>query len=242
MMGRIRAVFVTAAAFAYLLMVVTPFVIYAMLGGDSDPLYRIAILGARMTLWISGVRVEARGIEKIPRGHGAVFMPNHQSNADPAAVFSVLPPVRALVKEEFFSVPVLGKGMRLRGFIPVDRTDHERAMKAVSKAVEALKAGNSFVAYPEGTRSSDGRLQPFKRGVFIMAMEAGIPIVPVSISGATEIMQKGGLAIHPGKIRITFHNPVPTAGLDREDADGLIERVRGAICSGLTSAEQPLTG
>lgn len=240
MIFKIWAVFVTAAVLAYTLIVGTPFLLHAMLSGNTDILYKVGILGVRMTLWLSGARVQAQGLEKVPGGRGVVFMPNHQSNADPPAIFSVLPPVLVLAKQEFFRVPVLGRAMRLRGFIPVDRKNHERALEAVDKAVAALQAGHSFLAYPEGTRSPDGRLQPFKRGVFLMAMRAGAPIVPVSISGATTIMRKGGLAIHPGSIRITFHDPIPTTGLSADDRDRLIEHVRRAIRQGLTPEEQPL--
>ena len=109
-----------------------------------------------------------------------VFMPNHQSNVDPPAALAVLPPVLVMVKREFFRVPILGRAMLLRGFIPVERKHRERAIAAVERAVESLKAGYSFLAYPEGTRSPDGRLQVFKKGVFVMAIKAQAPIVPVS--------------------------------------------------------------
>jgi 1-acyl-sn-glycerol-3-phosphate acyltransferase len=130
--------------------------------------------------------------------------------------------------------------MRLRGFIPVDRKNRERAIAAVEKAVEAIKAGNSFLAYPEGTRSPDGRLQPFKKGVFVMAIKASAPIVPISISGTSHVMRKGEVAIRPGTVRITMHDPVPTEGCTLEDRGKIIERVRAAIMTGLTKEEQPL--
>ncbi len=129
--------------------------------------------------------------------------------------------------------------MRLRGFIPVDRRNREKAIQAVEAATKALKAGNSFLVFPEGTRSPDGRLQPFKKGVFIMAIQAGASIVPISVSGSNKIMPKGKLEIVPGVIRITFHEPVATAGLTLDDRERLSETVRKAILEGLAPEERP---
>lgn len=238
----IRSVFVTAITFAYILIVGTPFLIHALLTKHTDTIYRVGVLGCRMALWLAGVRLEVQGREKIPAGRAVVFMPNHQSNCDPPAVVSILPPVLVMGKKEFFRVPVLGRAMRLHGFIPLDRKNRERAIQAVEQAVESLKAGHSFLAYPEGTRSPDGRLQAFKKGVFMMAIQAGAPIVPLSVSGSNKIMRKGDVRIHPGKVRITFHDPVATEGCTLEDRGQIMESVRRAILTGLTSEEQPLEG
>ncbi len=236
----IRSIFVVAVTFAYIVVLGIPLIAYAMLTGNTNPVYRVGVWGARMALWLAGVRLDVRGREKIPKGRAVVFMPNHQSNCDPPASLVVLPPVLVMAKQEFFKVPILGRAMRLRGFIPVDRKNRERAIAAVEKAVETIKAGNSFLAYPEGTRSPDGRLQPFKKGVFVMAIKAGAPIVPISISGTSHIMRKGEARIRPGTVRITMHDPVPTEGCTIEDRGKIIERVRAAIMTGLTKEEQPI--
>ena len=236
----IRSVFVIAITFAYIVITGIPTVLYAIVTGNTDPVYRVGIAGARMALYLAGVRMEVRGAEKIPRGRPVVFMPNHQSNCDPPAMLVNLPPVLVLAKREFFRVPILGRAMRLRGFIPVERKNRERAIAAVEKAVEALKAGHSFLVYPEGTRSPDGRLQTFKKGVFVMAIKAGAPIVPISISGSAKIMRKGEIRIRPGRIRITMHDPVPTEGYSLEDRGKVIELVRSAVLTGLTEEERPL--
>ena len=215
--------------------------VYSLMAGSTRALYRVAMAGARMALWLAGVRVEVQGREKIPAGQALVFMPNHQSNADPPAVIIQLPMVLALVKKEFFRVPVLGRAMRLHGFIPVSRRkNREEAIHAVEQAVKALKGGHPFLAYPEGTRSPDGRLQPFKKGVFMMALKAGVPIVPISVSGANKIMRKGEMSMRPGRIRLTFHDPVPTAGLGPESREKVMDQVRQAILSGLAPEEWPL--
>lgn len=236
----IRSLFVIAVTFAYILITGIPTVLFALLTRKTDPVYRVGVAGARMALYLAGVRMDVHGSEKIPRDRNVVFMPNHQSNCDPPATLVNLPPVLAMAKREFFRVPILGRAMLLRGFIPVERKNRERAIAAVEKAVDAIKAGNSFLCYPEGTRSPDGRLQPFKKGVFVMAIKAGVPIVPISLSGTSKIMRKGEVRIRPGTIRITFHDPVPTAGFAVEDRGKVIELVRSAIMKGLTDEEQPL--
>ena len=235
----IRTLLAGLVALAFIFLLGTPLLIYAVISGDTDPLYWAGRAGARATLWAAGVRIDVHGREKIPAGRAAVFMPNHQSNIDPPAVFIVLPPVLVLGKQEFFRTPVLGRAMRLRGFVPVDRRNRERAIEAVDEAVESLKAGNSFLVFPEGTRSADGRLQPFKKGAFMMALKAGAPIVPVSISGAFKIMRKGEFAIHPGLVRVTFHDAVPTEGCALDDRGRIMGAVRQAILSGLTPDEWP---
>jgi len=235
----IRAVFVCFVTFTYIVVAGVPILIYAWLTKNTDPLYQVGVAGARMALWLAGIRLEVRGREKIPRGRAVIFMPNHQSNCDPPAVVSSLPPVLVMVKKEFFRMPILGAGMTARGFIPVERKNREQAIAAVDRAVEALKAGKSFLGYPEGTRSPDGRLQPFKKGLFIMAIKAGALIVPMSVSGAWKIMPKGRFVIRPGTVRITFHDPIFAAHYSVEDRRKLIAVTRQAILQGLEPEEWP---
>jgi 1-acyl-sn-glycerol-3-phosphate acyltransferase len=236
----LRAFFVTLAMFVLIFVLATPFFIHAVLTRNTDPLYRVGVFAVRIILWLSGVRLEVRGLEKIPEGHAVVFMPNHQGNCDPPAVFVALPPVLVLAKKEFFRIPVLGRAMRLRGFVPVDRRNRERAIQALEQATQSLKAGHNFLVFPEGTRSPDGRLQPFKKGVFMMAINAQAPVVPISVSGSWKIMPKSKFAIAPGTVRITVHDPVSTEGSTIEDRGKIMERVRQAILSGLAPEEQPL--
>jgi len=235
----IRAILVSIVTFLYILGVGLPFLIHAWLTKNTDTLYRMGITGGRLALWLSGVRLEVHGLEKIPRGRAAIYMPNHQSNCDPPAVITILPPVLVLAKQEFFRVPVLGWAIRYRGFIPVDRKNRERALAAVEQAVESMKRGNSFLAFPEGTRSPDGRLQTFKKGLFVMAIKAGALIVPVSVSGARKIMPKGQFAINPGLVRITIHDPISTADYTVERRRELVQVTRQAILKGLDPDEWP---
>jgi 1-acyl-sn-glycerol-3-phosphate acyltransferase len=237
----IRTAFVVLAASAYLFLVFTPMFFVSLVTRRTETLYRVAIRGCRMAVWLAGIRLEVRGREKIPSGRAVVFMPNHQSMSDPPAMMAILPPVLVLLKRSLFHIPVLGPAMRMHGFVPIDREHRERAMQAVEEAAAKLRAGHSFLVYPEGTRTRDGRLLPFKKGAFVMAMRAQAPIVPVSVSGAYKIMRKGAMSLHPGTLRITFHDPVSTQGYAADDRSIVMEKVRAAIMTGLTEDEKPLS-
>jgi 1-acyl-sn-glycerol-3-phosphate acyltransferase len=193
-----------------------------------------------MALWLAGVSLEIHGLDRIPSHRPVVFMANHQSNFDPPALLAIMPRVLVLVKKEFFRVPILGRAMTAVGFIPVDRRNREHALQAVERGEQALKAGKPFLVYPEGTRSPDGRLQRFKKGVFVMAIQAGVSIVPISVSGSNKIMPKGKFVIRPGRVRITFHEPVATEGFALDDRHLIIDRVRQAILAGLEKDERPV--
>ncbi|MBI4164558.1 MAG: 1-acyl-sn-glycerol-3-phosphate acyltransferase [Acidobacteria bacterium] len=235
----IRTAFVVLAACAYLLFVFTPKFFVSLITRKTDALYRAGVRGCRMAVWLAGIRVEVCGREKIPKDRAVIFMPNHQSMCDPPAMMASLPPVFVLLKRSLFRIPVLGPAMRMHGFVPIDREHRERAMQAVEEAAAKLRSGHSFLVYPEGTRTRDGRLLPFKKGAFVMAMRAQAPIVPVSVSGAYKIMRKGGMALHPGTVRITFHEPVSTEGYAADDRRVVMEKVRAAIITGLAEDEKP---
>ncbi len=236
----LRAITVYVVVAFFILILGPPLLLWSVISGSTDALYTVGIFGAKAALFMAGVRISVTGREKIPTGKAVVFMPNHQSNCDPPAVAIILPPVLIMAKKEFFRVPVLGTSMRMRGSIPVDRTNRERAFDAVDQAVEALKSGHSFLAFPEGTRSKTGRLQTFKKGVFVMAIKAGAPIIPISVSGTRKIMRKGDYKIYPGPVRITIHDAVPTAGCDISDRAKIAGQVRQAIMAGLSAEEQPI--
>jgi 1-acyl-sn-glycerol-3-phosphate acyltransferase len=235
----LRTLIISLLGIVCILVLGGPLLVFALLTGNTGPLYAAGLFGARLSLRLGGVRIEVRGRERIPTGRAVVFMPNHQSYADPPAIFAQLPPVLVLAKKEFFRIPILGWAMKRRGFIPVDRSDRDRAIQAVEGAVTSLKAGNSFLVYPEGTRSPDGRLQRFKKGAFMMAIHAGAPIVPVSISGAARILPKGSRAVRPGCVRITFHDPVPTDIAGESDRVAIMAVVQASIMAGLSAEEWP---
>ena len=200
----------------------------------SRPLtWRFAKLQARNLMRLCGVRVRTRGLERLGPGP-YVFAPNHQSHFDIAALLGLLPGVtRFATKREMFAEPILGAVLRTMGMVPIDRDDSTASIERLRKV--ALDGG-SLVIFPEGTRSPDGQLQPFKKGAFVAAIGLGVPIVPVVCKGTTRIMPKGRyLSILPGQAELIVLEPIPTAGLTYEDHDRLRETVRERIAAELAA-------
>jgi 1-acyl-sn-glycerol-3-phosphate acyltransferase len=210
---------------------------WTFLSGKVDLLYRLGIgvglAGARLV----GVKVRVVGLEKLDWRRTYIFMCNHASNLDPPIAIPVMPRrTSVLVKKELFKVPILGWAMRLADLVPVDRRNREAAISSLRFAADVLRSGISVTIWPEGTRSPDGRLLPFKKGPFYLAMETGVPIVPITLVGTHQIWPKGEFAIHPGTATVIFHEPIdPGAYPSQED---LIEAVRERIRSGLPQRYQ----
>lgn len=232
-MSQLRGILITLFLMLYVLIVGPPLIVYSLLVGSIEALYAVGVAGARAGLWLARIRIEAVGQENVLRGRACVFMPNHTSNVDPPAVVTLLPRVAVLGKKEFFRIPILNIAMRMAGFIPVDRSHHEAAIASAERAVDRLKSGLPYLIYPEGTRSRGGVLGAFKKGPFVLAIKAGVPIVPITIEGAERCMAKGKMALRPGVVRITIHPPVETSGYRFEDRDALTQRVREIIASAL---------
>ena len=220
------------------LLLLGPFIlIYTFLTRDIRPLYcvgtRFAYFGVRM----AGVKVEIRGLEDLSRSRNYVYMSNHVSNLDPPVLIRCIPGrCSVLVKKELFRLPILGTAMKMAELVPVDRSNREAAIETVRAAAVVLHHGLNMVIYPEGTRSLDGCLLPFKKGPFHLAMEAGVPVVPVTILGTAECWPKGSWAMKPGKAALIFHPPIdPGTFPDRET---LMAHVREIIASALPQNEQ----
>ncbi|HYG69733.1 MAG TPA: lysophospholipid acyltransferase family protein [Anaeromyxobacteraceae bacterium] len=178
-------------------------------------------------LWVAGARVEVNRTTPLPGGP-LIFACNHESALDIWALVASLPRiVRFIAKIELFRMPVFGWYMRLGGHVPVDRTHRANAVASLRKAGETVRAGTSLIVFPEGTRSKDGRVKPFKKGPFVVAYEAGVPVVPVAISGAGKITPKHHIAVTPGKIRIAIGEPVTPA--DFPDKEALLVEVRRRV-------------
>jgi 1-acyl-sn-glycerol-3-phosphate acyltransferase len=160
-------------------------------------------------------------------------MPNHLSFLDGPLLATAIPrPVRIILKKSLFRIPILGIGMRHVGFIPVDRKGAKGGQKSIRKAAELMREkGYSFLVFPEGTRSRDGRLQAFRRGGFFLALEGGAPILPITIQGTFELMPRKQWYARKGNVQIVFHDPIPLTGFTAETMGELMERVRGAIAS-----------
>ena len=210
---------------------------WTFISGKVDLLYRMAVGIALFGVRLVGVKVEVVGLDKLDWRRTYIFMCNHVSNLDPPIVIPIMPRrTSVLVKKELFRVPILGWAMRLASLVPVDRRNREAAIASLRLAAEVLRSGVNMTVWPEGTRSPDGRLLPFKKGPFHLAKESGVPIVPITLVGTYEIWPKGEFAIHPGTATVIFHEPLnPAAYPSQED---LIEAVRDRMRGGLPEKYQ----
>jgi 1-acyl-sn-glycerol-3-phosphate acyltransferase len=199
--------------------------------------HRVARAWGRSILAVSGVRVQVTGAERIDRAAAFIFMSNHQSNFDIPVLLGHLPvPFRWLAKAELFKIPVFGRAMRGAGYIPIDRSDRAAAIASLQKAADAVAGGVSVVIFPEGTRSRDGALKPFKKGGFVMAVQAGVPIVPVALKGTFDIMPKDRLLIRPREVTLEIGEPIATTAYGIETKEALMDEVRSALQRQLTAA------
>lgn len=234
-----RAIFVIVFLSLYILIVGPPLLIYTFISRHIDPLYWGGVRGVMFFVRVVGVKVRIVGLEKIPAGV-CLFAANHTSSADAPAVVGAIPRrIAVLVKESLFKWPIVGQAFVLARFIPVRRDIREAAIASVEKAVEAMKDGQSFLIYPEGTRSPDGRLQEFKKGAVVLAIKAGVPIVPVLCSGAHRIMAKRSLVISPGEILIEFLAPIDAAKYSWEERDALNQLVHDTMAAALPPDQRP---
>jgi len=217
----------------YVLLVGPPILVIALVFGQRALLYRVGHLGVRLGLVLSGIRVEVDGAERIEGSRAAVYAVNHTSNVEPPIIFDMLhelfPRLRILYKAELRKLPVLVRAFDLAGFIPLERGNPEQSLPAIDRAAEALRDGNSFLIFPEGTRSRTGELLPFKKGGFILAIKAQAPVVPIGISGARNAMRKGSPLIYPVTVHVRIGEPVETAGMTLEDRDAVIRAVRDQV-------------
>ena len=178
-------------------------------------------------------KVSITGLHHIDPSRPLIYMANHQSNFDIPVLLGKLPvQFRWLAKAELFKIPIFGRGMRGCGYISIDRSDHKAALLSLKEAARTIRAGTSVLIFPEGTRSPDGRIQPMKKGGFILAIEAGVPIVPIIIHGTRNIMAKGERRINPGNVRLDITPPINTTLYSRKDKDRLLAKVQAVIEKG----------
>ena len=233
MIAALRSLAAYVAVSLYVLVIGAPAVLVAIILRRADFLYRAGELGVRLGLLLSGIRFTVSGAENVRLEPASVYAVNHASNVEPPILFlalsSLFPRLRILYKAELRKLPILTRAFDLAGFVPLERGNRDQSLPAIERAAEALRQGNSFLIFPEGTRSRTGELLPFKKGGFVMALKAQAPIVPVAIKGARAAMRKGSPWIQPVAVRVSFGEPIPTAGLGIEDRDQLVADVRREV-------------
>ncbi len=206
---------------------------WTFISGDISLLYSMFMWGAWNGVVLAGVRVETIGLDQLDAAGTYIFMSNHVSNLDPPILIPLIPRrTSVMVKKELFSYPILGKAMRMGSLVPVDRGNRDAGIEAVKAAKKVVGQGLNMTIYVEGKRSFDGKLLPFKKGPFYLAMECGVPVVPVTIAGTHYAMPKKRFAIRPGTVKVVFHAPIEPKDFGSREC--LMEKVRAAIDSGLS--------
>jgi 1-acyl-sn-glycerol-3-phosphate acyltransferase len=187
---------------------------------------------AKTILWVCGVKVEVKGLKNVDSHVPRVYLTNHQSYFDILALFACLPvSFKFVVKEELMRIPLFGLAMKLTGHVAVDRHDYRKAVKSMNEAAEKIGNGVSMLIFPEGTRSEDGRLQPFKNGGFRLALKAGCDVVPMAIINSRSIVPKGSLRINKGTFGLHIGKPISVKDYSKKDIDKLMTRVRESMMS-----------
>ncbi len=198
--------------------------------GVEDFIFPFAKFGCRLYIRSAGARVHVSGLERLAPNQAYVFVANHQSTIDPPIIFACLGRnVGALAKKELSRIPILGLGMSLGHVIPIDRGNHERALASTRLGAQTLRDGHSLMAFPEGTRTVGGRMKDFKKGVFFMALDGGVPVVPVVINDTRLVMRKGTGTAVPGDVWIEVLPPVDVSGYSRSSIGDLAAHIRNMI-------------
>lgn len=204
--------------------------IFSFFPNAENNIHKVAKIWGYILLKINTTKVQVIGSENILRGRPQVFMANHQSDFDILIALAYVPgQFRWIAKKELFAIPVFGQAMRSAGYIEIDRQNHEKALKSLDLAGLHIREGKSVMTFPEGTRSRDGEIKAFKQGMFHLAIQSGVPIVPISIIGSGAIMPKRSLKVKPGNIKLVIDKPIPVKGYTLENRQELINRVRQVI-------------
>ncbi len=192
--------------------------------------HKVARIWARWILRVSGIKVGVRGAANMDPDASCIFMCNHQSNFDiPALLAHLDSQFRWIAKAELFKIPIFGQAMARAGYISIDRSDRKSAFESLNRAARIIRNGVSVMIFPEGTRSHTGAILPFKKGGFILAVDSGVPLIPLIIHGTRAIMPKSTLRIRPGSVQIEIRPPIDASAYARKTKDALLERVRREI-------------
>jgi len=209
---------------------------WSALRGNFRTMYRWGMGIIRLGVRFGGIKVRIEGLENVPPGESCIFLSNHVSNLDPPVLLPAIPGMTSVfLKRSLMKIPLLGTAMRMGRFVPVSRGhSKEEAQRSVDAAAEALRSGLHITIFPEGTRSLDGSLLPFKRGAFFLAAETGAPMVPIIIQGTAKMMRRGSLKVTPGEVVVRFLSVVrPATYASREE---LMQAVRSAMETALAAS------
>jgi 1-acyl-sn-glycerol-3-phosphate acyltransferase len=206
---------------------------WSWFAGRTDVIQRTGTVWSRVLLATCGARVRYADLEHLTETVPCIYMANHESNVDVWAVAAVLPRnMKFLAKKSLFRVPLMGRAMAAAGFISIDRDNRESAIRSLKRAARTIRDGHPVILFPEGTRSGDG-LQPFKKGPFHLALEAGVPVVPISIVGSREVLPPRGLRVTPGPVFVRAHPPIDVRPFRPNRIDELAQEVRAVLAAGL---------
>lgn len=223
--------FLIPAISLYTIVLGTISVLSTLVDRSGDFGHSCARAWSRLILWTTGVRVRLEGLERLDPSRSYVFAANHQSIYDIPIVFASLPyQLRIIAKESLGRIPFMGWHLQRTGHVLVDRS--KAGAGTVKKMARLVAKGHSLIVFPEGTRSVDGAIAPFKGGSFVIAMQAGLPVVPLTIVGSRGVMLKGELMVRPGDVTLVVHDPIETAGVPREEVREFAAAVRDVVARG----------
>ena len=233
----LRTIFFYAIFYPWTVLALTIAVCLAPFG--ENIVHRWGILWGRSCLRLAGLKLKVTGSENLTVDGPAIYVSNHQSNFDIPLLYAGLPiQFRWMAKQELFRIPLFGAAMKRSGYIPIDRSNRKKAMRSLTTAARRIRDGVSVIVFPEGTRSVDGTLQPFKKGALLLAAKAGVPVIPMAIHGSHQVQPKGSLRITPTPLQLVIMPPIATAGLKMTHIDKLAEQVHDQIARCLKSDAQ----
>lgn len=238
MLATLRTILAWVIYFLTTVILGTVAIILSIFDSSGNAPHLVARLWGKIQLKTTGTKVRIEGLDKIDPKQSYILVSNHQSNFDIFALLGYLPiQFRWTAKASLFRIPFLGWAMSRIGYIPIERESPKKAYKSMLQAAEKVKNGISVMIFPEGTRSPDGHLQPFKKGVFLIALKSQAPILPITIKGTNKIMRKGDWRTYPGNVQIIIDQPLETKHVSPMEEEVLSAKVRQIIIKNLSTQD-----